>query len=77
MISLQAITIVDDHLSFRYSSWPTQPNVVGFARDFSKGNAMLENDFANSKLASSAEYTESLLPYRFLIRAPRLTASVQ
>lgn len=39
--------------------------------------AMLENDFSNSKLVSAAEYTESSLPYQFLIRACRLTAPVQ
>ena len=38
---------------------------------------MLEDDFSNAKLASSTEYTESSLPYRFLIRASRLTAPVQ
>ena len=38
---------------------------------------MLEADFAESKLASSAEYTDRALLYRFMVRASRLTAPVQ
>lgn len=45
-----------------------------FAKEVEK---MLEIDFSNAKLVSAKEYTESSLPYRFLIRACRLTAPVQ
>jgi cardiolipin synthase len=38
---------------------------------------MLQKDFANSKLATSAEYTERALPFRFLVRVCRLFAPVQ
>lgn len=46
----------------------------GFAREV---EAMLEEDFANSKQVSATEYTEKSLLYRFWIRACRLTAPVQ
>ncbi len=39
--------------------------------------AMLEADFAKSELARVEEYTESSLPFRFLVRASRLMAPVQ
>lgn len=38
---------------------------------------MIEADFANSKLATVEEYTESSLPYQFLVRVCRLFAPVQ
>ncbi len=38
---------------------------------------MLEQDFSKSKLVSATEYTERSLPYRFMVRASRLTAPVQ
>ncbi|PHQ33927.1 cardiolipin synthase [Rhodopirellula bahusiensis] len=42
-----------------------------------KVETMLEADFAKSELASAAEYTESSLPYRFLVRVCRLLAPIQ
>jgi cardiolipin synthase len=47
-------------------------------KDFaSEVEEMLQADFDQSKLVSATEYTESSLPYRFLVRAARLTAPVQ
>jgi cardiolipin synthase len=49
-----------------------------FSKDFaSEVESMLEADFAKSKLATVAEYTEQSLPYRFLIRVCRLLAPIQ
>ena len=49
-----------------------------FGKQFASDvEAMLENDFANSKLVSATEYTESSLPYKFLIRTSRLSAPLQ
>ena len=45
-----------------------------FANEVEK---MLEADFAKSKLATSAEYTDRSLLYGFIVRASRLTAPVQ
>ena len=39
--------------------------------------SMLNADFAKSEIAPATEYTESSLPYRFLIRVCRLLAPVQ
>jgi cardiolipin synthase len=48
------------------------------SKDFaSQVESMLEADFAKSKLALAAEYTERALPYRFLVRVCRLLAPVQ
>ena len=46
----------------------------GFASEVEN---MLQDDLAKCKLASSSEYTESSLPYRFLVRACRLLAPLQ
>ena len=43
----------------------------------SEVEAMLEADFAKSKIANIEEYTESSLPFRFMVRASRLMAPVQ
>jgi cardiolipin synthase len=52
--------------------------VMLFSREFAKEvEAMLLADFADSQPASAAEYTESSLPYRFLVRVCRLLAPVQ
>ena len=49
-----------------------------FGEEFaSEVEQMLEADFAKSKLASSTEYTERWLPFRFAVRAARLMAPVQ
>jgi cardiolipin synthase len=47
---------------------------AGFAEEV---EAMLEADFAHSRLVSPAEYTESALPFRFAVRTARLLAPVQ
>jgi cardiolipin synthase len=47
-------------------------------KDFaSEVEAMLEEDFANSRLASAKEYTGSPLLFRFAVRVARLMAPVQ
>jgi cardiolipin synthase len=52
--------------------------VMLFGREFAKEvEAMLLADFENSQPASATEYTESSLPYRFLVRVCRLLAPVQ
>jgi cardiolipin synthase len=52
--------------------------VMLFSQAFAKEvEAMLLADFDNSKPASATEYTESSLPYRFLVRVCRLLAPVQ
>jgi cardiolipin synthase len=49
-----------------------------FSKNFaSQVESMLEADFARSKLATPAEYTEQSLPFRFLVRVCRLLAPVQ
>lgn len=49
-----------------------------FDQEFaSEVEAMLEADFAKSELARVEDYTESSLPFRFLVRASRLMAPVQ
>ena len=45
-----------------------------FAREV---EAMLEEDFANSRQVSSTEYTKAPLPFRLAVRIVRLLAPVQ
>lgn len=47
---------------------------AGFA---SKVEAMLEDDFTRSRPVSPAEYTDSGLPFRFMVKTARLLAPVQ
>ena len=47
-------------------------------KDFaSEVEAMLEEDFANSREATAAEYTEASLRFRLAVRAARLLAPIQ
>jgi len=47
---------------------------AGFAAEV---RAMLEDDFTRSRLATPAEYSDSGLPFRFLVRTARLLAPIQ
>jgi cardiolipin synthase len=82
----QKVMLVDDQTSIigthnlenRSMRLNFEVTMVMLSKEFAKEvEAMLKNDFSNSKLASAKEYTDSSLPYRFLIRASRLTAPVQ
>jgi cardiolipin synthase len=82
----QKVWLIDDHTSFvgtanldnrsmRLNFEITLMMIdEGFA---SEVEAMLEEDFRRSELASPSEYTERSLPYRFLVRVCRLFAPVQ
>ena len=82
----QKVMLIDDHTSIvgthnldnRSMRLNFEVTMVMIGTEFAtEMENMLEADFAKSELASAEEYTESSFPYRFLIRAARLTAPVQ
>ena len=82
----QKVWLIDDHTSLvgtanldnRSMRLNFEVTLIMVNQEFaSKVESMLETDFSHSKLASSTEYTERSLPYRFLVRICRLFAPVQ
>ncbi|MGI9518256.1 MAG: cardiolipin synthase [Pirellulaceae bacterium] len=51
--------------------------LIGDEEFASEVEAMLEEDFSNSRLVSAKEYTEASFGFRFLVRVARLMAPVQ
>ncbi len=82
----QKVWLIDDHASLigtanldnRSMRLNFEVTMLILGEEFAgEVESMLEADFANSKLATSAEYTDRALPYRFLVRVCRLFAPVQ
>lgn len=82
----QKVWLIDDHTSFigtanldnRSMRLNFEITLMMVNETFAdEVESMLEEDFSRSKLASSSEYTESSLPYRFLVRVCRLFAPLQ
>lgn len=82
----QKVWLIDDHtaaigtanLDNRSMRLNFEVTMLMFGKEFAKEvESMLEDDFAESELASADEYTQSSLPYRFAVRVCRLFAPVQ
>jgi cardiolipin synthase len=82
----QKVMLVDDQLSsigtVNFDNRSMRLNfeitmLIGDKDFASEVEAMLKEDFANSRLASAKEYTDSPLLFRFAVRVARLMAPVQ
>ena len=82
----QKVVLIDDHTAAvgtanfdnRSMRLNFEVTMLFVDEDFAaEVEAMLEDDFAASRLVSAKEYTESSLPFRFLVRTARLLAPVQ
>ena len=82
----QKVWLIDDHTSLigtanldnRSMRLNFEITMLMFDEEFAgEVEQMMEADFAKSELASATEYTESSLPFQFLVRVCRLFAPVQ